>query len=116
MIPIQSTNTILYCIRWHETVRFYTETLGLAINFANDWFVEFTLTEQARLSVADAARATVKSSGGQGLTVTLQVADSRLVHAQLTAAGAGPTPLKKRWGATVFYVTDPEGNRLEFWS
>lgn len=113
---VKRANTILYCRKWQETVRFYADTLGLQPSFSNEWFVEFVLNEGARLSVANAARASIKSSGGQGITVTLQVDDSRLVHAELLTAGASPTPLKKRWGADVFYVTDPEGNRLEFWS
>src|SRR4051794_31270024 len=69
----QTVNTILYCQRWQETVDFYQQCLNLPINFASDWFVEFSLTATARLSVADERRATIKSSTGTGLTLTFQV-------------------------------------------
>ena len=39
------------------------------------------------------------------------------VYAQVLAeVGVDPTPIKELWDSEVFYVTDPEGTRLEFWS
>ena len=113
----RTANTILYCHAWHDTVAFYRDHLGLPITFASDWFVEFALTDTARLSIADEARATIKSSHGTGITITFQVEDADAVWADFNTAGLQPTPCRThRWGARTFYLRDPEGNRLEVWS
>ncbi len=71
----------------------------------------------ARLSVADERRATIKSSAGAGLTLTFQVPEIQAAWQWLDAQGAKPGPLRRHaWGAQVFYLYDPEGHRLEFWS
>ncbi len=116
-LDFKSANTILYCQKWAETVAFYQHRLGLPVTYASDWFVEFKLTEGAYLSVADEARATVKSSSGAGLTVTLQVNDAQQAWQQLHNRGLVPDPVRQHaWGAHVFYFYDPEGHRLEIWS
>ncbi len=115
-MKIKRANTIIYCKRWPETVQFYQQKLALAVTFANDWFVEFRLNDGACLSVANEARASVESSGGQGITVCFQVDDLPAIRQSLIAVGIDPTPIKKLWESNVFYVTDPEGTRLEFWS
>ena len=97
-------------------VAFYHVGLGLRINVQNEWFVEFQLTTSSHLSVADESRATIKSSNGQGITIGLQVADIEAAHARFVAAGLSPTKIRKIWGSAAFYVFDPEGNRIEFWS
>lgn len=108
-------NTILYCRHWSATVAFYRRLLRLPINFENDWFVEFQLNEGAYLSVADASRTSIAAVAGQGITLAWQVSDLAHLHAHLVAAGAQVTPIRRRWGAWVFYCHDPEGHRLEFW-
>src|SRR5262245_8050192 len=114
---LKSTNTILYCQYWSETVDFYQNQLQLPVTFASDWFVEFQLTGAAHLSVADERRATIKSSGGAGLTLTLQVDDADQAWQVLRQRGLTLGPLKNHaWGARVFYFFDPEGHRLEIWS
>jgi catechol-2,3-dioxygenase len=35
---------------------------------------------------------------------------------RLKGAGLNPTEVKEIWGAKAFYIFDPEGNRIEFWS
>lgn len=116
MIEIKTTNTILYCRNWRETVDFYKDQLKLPVTAALDWFVEFELNAGSRLSVADESRASIKSSGGQGVTVTFQVADIEQTQQYLHESGLQPTPIKDHaWGARVMYLYDPEGNRLEFW-
>jgi len=116
LLAPQTANTILYCAGWAETVAFYRDTLGFSVTFANDWFVEFALTDTARLSIADARRATVPS-GGAGITLTLQVADADAAHAACAAAGLSPTPCRRHaWGARAFFLRDPAGHRLEVWS
>lgn len=116
MIDIKTTNTILYCRNWQETVAFYKDQLKLPVTAAFDWFVEFGLNAGARLSVADESRASINSSGGQGVTVTFQVADIEQTRQYLQESGLQPTPIKDHaWGARVMYLHDPEGHRLEFW-
>lgn len=112
-----TANTILYCHNWEATVAFYRDQLGLPVTFASDWFVEFAITESARLSVADERRATIKSGHGAGITLTFQVADADVLWREINSAGLNPTPCRThRWGARTFYLRDPEGNRLEIWS
>ena len=116
LIP-QTVNTILYCRAWTETVAFYRDHLALPITFTSNWFVEFALTDNARLSVADERRATIKSSNGAGITLTFQVDDADRYWATFQESGLQPTPCHTHaWGARTFYLRDPEGNRLEIWS
>ena len=90
--------------------------LGLPELFRNEWFVEFELTKTARLSIADAGRASIESAEGRGMTVTLKVADIRAVHRDLVARGLSPREISAHpWNAELFYVFDPDGNRVEFW-
>lgn len=72
-MDIITANTILYCGKWEETVRFYRDYLNLAVNFSTDWFVEFYLSPTTRISIADEKRARVKSSRGKGITLSLEV-------------------------------------------
>jgi uncharacterized glyoxalase superfamily protein PhnB len=112
-----AANTILYCQAWSETVAFYRDQLGLSVTFSSDWFVEFALTDSARLSIADERRATIKSSHGAGITLTFQVADADALWTEFHSAGLQPTPCRTHaWGARTFYLRDPEGHRLEVWS
>jgi catechol 2,3-dioxygenase-like lactoylglutathione lyase family enzyme len=114
--PFRLSNTILYCERWAETVEFYRRVLALPVNVEKDWFVEFRLTEQSFVSIADAGRASIESSGGRGVTLTLQVDDVRAMHARLVGAGIEAQPVREHpWGALSFFCRDPEGYRLEFW-
>ena len=115
-MKIKSTNTILYCRNWQETVEFYRTGLKLLVLSSNEWFVEFKLNEMSWLSVANEARTSIDSSGGKGITVSLQVADIEQTRNELLEAGVTPTPIKDVWGAKAIYLHDPEGNRLEFWS
>ncbi|RJQ65905.1 MAG: VOC family protein [Desulfobacteraceae bacterium] len=113
---VRATNTILYCRNWQATVRFYREVLGLAVHHALDWFVEFQVTPDSFISVADAARATIAGAQGQGLTLAWQVDELDALHRHLMEAGVAVGPIHSRWGARVFYFHDPEGHRLEAWS
>jgi len=115
-MEITIANTILYCSRWRESVEFYSTGLGLTVLSTRDWFVEFRLNNSARLSIADETRSSIKSAGGMGITVSMAVDDIQSTYATLKKKNLNPTPIKNLWGARVFYLHDPEGNRLEFWS
>ena len=114
---VNRANTILYVRRWKESVAFYRDRLGLEVAFQNDWFVEFCLTPTAFLSVADQSRTTMASGNGKGITLSLQIDGLQAAHRDLTKDGLAPTAIRTQvMGADVFYLTDPEGNRIEFWS
>lgn len=114
-ISIDRANIIFYCHNWQDTVEFYRRQLRLPVDFENDWFVEFRLTEGSYLSIADSRRATIRPVHGQGVTLTLRVPDINAAHADLQGRGVEMTPIRRNWGALVFYCHDPEGHRLEFW-
>jgi predicted enzyme related to lactoylglutathione lyase len=115
-VKIKSTNTILYCTNWEQTVEFYRTGLKLPVLSSTEWFVEFKLNAMSRISVADEARTSIRSSSGNGITVSLQVDDIEQTRTELMEAGIATTPIKEVWGSKVIYIHDPEGNRLEFWS
>ena len=113
---ITRVNTILYCRHWRECVTFY-EGMGLARNFSSDWLIEFRLNESACLSVADEARASIKSGFGLSITITLQVDDVESIWHHLCALQYTPEAIAEHaWNARRFFLFDPEGNRIEFWS
>lgn len=114
---IRAINTILYCNRWQETVFFYRNILGFPVTFENDWFVEFKITANSRLSVANEQRASVKSAGGRGLTLAFQVDEADAIWQSLMARGINVGKIADHpWGGRAFFLFDPDGNRLEVWS
>lgn len=116
-LTVDRANTIVYCSRWQECVVFYRDGLGLEIVFNNDWFVEFSLNCVSRLSIADARRASIESAEGRGITVSLKVRDILAAHQEVLERGLSPGKVKRHaWGADVFHLRDPDGNRIEFWS
>jgi catechol 2,3-dioxygenase-like lactoylglutathione lyase family enzyme len=115
-VRIDRVNTVLYCDEWAPTVAFYRDTLGFDVVHEKDWFVEFRLTDDAFLSVADARRTTIEAVGGKGITLTLHTDALADTKAVLDGLGIPTTPMTRRWGADVFYCHDPEGHRIEFWS
>ncbi|BAN04369.1 VOC family protein [Ilumatobacter coccineus] len=114
--PIRSSNTILYCDAWLDVVAFYRDRLGLRTTMERDWFVEFELHPGARVSVADASRATVAAGTGQGVTLSVGVDDIAAARAWLHSTGIDVPAPTMRWGAHQFFIHDPAGNRIEFWS
>ena len=116
-MDIQIASTIFYCRKFEETVVFYRESIGLKVTAAKSWFVEFELNEAARLAIADAGRASVGAIGGRGVTLTLKVEDIGKLRTRLIGENldAGPV-MDHPWGARVFHIRDPEGNRIEFWT
>jgi catechol 2,3-dioxygenase-like lactoylglutathione lyase family enzyme len=114
-MKLQRTNTILYCHWWAETVAFYQDTFGFRINYQNDWLVEFELTPDSYLSIANESRATIHSVEGQGITLTWQVPGIEEAYPSLVSQNTPLTPITKKWGSQVFYLHDPEGHRIELW-
>jgi catechol 2,3-dioxygenase-like lactoylglutathione lyase family enzyme len=104
------------------SVRFYRDVLGF--QFQGFWDpVSKTASqdwrgpggpEYAELRVG-AARiglmpAPDKSQPSGRVEMALHVDDARQDHARIKAAGAAPTELAQQaWGATAFFVTDPDG-------
>ena len=116
VLDVRRTNTILYCRRWRETIRFYRDGLKFPISYATDWLVEFRLTDDSYISLADETRATIPSARGAGMTLSWQVDDADEMHRCVAALGMAPGPIQKKWNASVFYFRDPEGHRIELWS
>ncbi|MGB5984892.1 MAG: VOC family protein [Desulfobacterales bacterium] len=113
---LMTSNMILYCEQWRKTVEFYRDRLQLPVLFSTDWFVEFRLNAMSRLSIADEKRATIRSAGGEGITLALEVDDIEICREQTEKAGLKPTQIKTHhWDARVFYLFDPEGHRIEIW-
>lgn len=111
-----TANMILYCKNWEKTVKFYREGLSLPVNFINNWFVEFCLTENSRLSIANEQMSTIKSSADKGITIALQVKDIDIAWETAMKKKLAPTIIKSHpWNAKIFYLLDPEGHRLEIW-
>ena len=113
---IHRTNTILYCNRWETTVKFYRDRVKLPVLLQKAWFVEFQLTDNSCLSVADAARTSIGSAGGAGVTLSWSVEDIDAAHGRMLADGIDVSPFMVTWGARAFYLFDPEGNRVESWA
>ncbi len=113
---IKAANTILYCSKWEETVRFYRDQLRLTVSFSTDWFVEFSLNAASRLSIVEEKRASIKTSRGKGITLSWEVDRVERVWADVQKNGLEPTAIQKHhWGARFFFLFDPEGHRIEFW-
>ncbi len=110
-------NVILYCARWHETVRFYRDTIGFPARMMCDWLVAFDVAPNVHLSVADESATSIKSAGGAGITVTFKVPDVHGAWRRLTDKGVKVGAIRHSClGGEAFFLHDPEGNRLEFWS
>lgn len=111
-----TTNMILYCKNWDKTVQFYRYALALEATFSSDWFIEFSLNEKSRISIADQSRSSMKCTGQKGITITLQVRNIDDIWNDFNEKNLEPTPIKIHpWNARAFYVFDPEGHRIEIW-
>lgn len=115
-MKFKTANTILYCRNWGKTVELYRDHLKLPVTFETDWFVEFRINQAARLSIADETRASIKSSHGAGVTLSLEVENVDKAWETTKRSKLKPTAVNKHsWGARVFYLFDPEGHRIEIW-
>jgi catechol 2,3-dioxygenase-like lactoylglutathione lyase family enzyme len=113
---LTTANVILYCRQWDQTVCFYRDQLKLPVLFSTDWFVEFRLNSVSRVSIADEKRCSIKSCGGHGVTLALEVEDIAAMRQNMDQIGLKPTSISEHpWNAMVFYLFDPEGHRIEIW-
>ncbi len=113
---ILRTNTILYCRHWQPTVVFYRDVLKLTVNHETDWMVEFRLSDNSYLSIADTERATVGHAKGQGITLSFQIHDVNRIKSQLKRLGIETSDTRLVWGRQAFYINDPDGHRIELWA
>mgnify|MGYP000356767309 CR=1 FL=1 len=113
---IRRSNTILYCRKWAAVVAFYRDVLALPVHLATDWFVEFQVAGGAFVSIADEGRASIKSTGGGGVTLSFHVGDVDAWHRRLGRLGVAVGRIRHHWGARAFFLRDPEGHRIEIWS
>lgn len=115
-MEIKSQNTIVYCEKWDETLDFYKNKLDFPVGFSTSWFVEFIINTGARLSIANPGRTRISSAHGQGLTLSFEVPSIEKAHSHMVKKGLKPSPVTAHpWNADVFYIHDPERNRIEFW-
>lgn len=83
----------------------------------HDWYVEFRVTTDSSLSIADAARATIPDAGGLGITLSWRVADLSATRKRLVDHDLAPSDIRIVGdAAAAFYLADPEGHRIEVWS
>ncbi len=117
-MKILAANTILYCRNWEQSRHFYRDVLKLDISFQKDeWFIEFSVNGAAHLSIADAKRCTIAPGDGVGITLSFFVQDLQAVHALFNGHNISTTEIRAQgWRAPYFYVHDPEGTRIEFWT
>ena len=110
-------NTILYCKKWEETLRFYRVLLDDPGDPVTDWFVEFSINTTARISIADERCASIKSANGKGITLSIRIDNIDRQWDRLHRSGLTPDKIRFHpWGAKVFYLFDPEGHRIEMWT
>ncbi len=117
-MKILAANTILYCRHWERSRHFYRDVLKLDISFQkDDWFMEFSVNGAAHVSIADATRCTIAPGDGAGLTFSFFVEDLPAVHVLFAGHKIATTEIRAQgWRAPYFYVHDPEGTRIEFWT
>lgn len=115
VVQLEKTNTILYCHRWSETVKFYRDLLALPVSLETDWFVEFLLTDGSFVSIADAKRASIEAVDGQGITLSWQTRQIDQIQMLIRSLGVVSTDIQTKWNSRLFYFHDPEGHRIEFW-
>lgn len=109
------SNTILYCSWFEKTVLFYRDILKLSVHHQTTWLVEFLLFDNTFLSVADAKRTSIRSSNGDGVTISLKVKELELAHEYLSKKVSDVSEIKEIWGSMAFYLYDPDGHRIEIW-
>lgn len=100
---------------WERAIRFYTETLGIALASRHDAFGWAELdTGEAKLALERVAAGDAEHEAlvGRFLGVSLAVADVHAAHDRLVAAGVEflEPPARMPWGGVLAHLRDPDGN------
>jgi len=114
---VTSLHTVLFCRKWHESVVFYRDVLGLPVLEEREGFVEFQVNALSRIGLLRKDRSSRPADRPGQALLSLRVPDVQDAHKQLANRLPDlPAVREHPWGAWVFELTDPEGRRLEFWS
>ena len=93
-----------------RAIAFYRDAIGLTLGFHSDAMADFS---EAGLVLDQLPAGEMVSPG---LIVGLAVVDVDETYAELHQRGVvadGP-PTNQPWGVRNFYISDPDGNQLEF--
>ncbi len=100
--------------------QFYTEHLGFAVKFENEWFVllERDGRELAFMQPDLDFQAPIfrNAHDANGMWITIEVENVEAEHARLNDAGIGiAVSLRtEEWGETHFSIVDPNGIGIDF--
>jgi predicted enzyme related to lactoylglutathione lyase len=102
---------------WKRAIRFYSETLGMAIAYRSDemgWAQMAPGEGQLALERIDPSDQEGRALVGRFVGVSLQVPDIFATHKALTERGVVfvAPPEKQPWGGVLAHFRDPDGNVL----
>ena len=104
---------------WHRAVRFYTETLGLALAYSSEALGWAELDTGACHLALEKARSETEQEVDESLVgrfvgVSLAVDDVFATHERLRARGVEfvAPPEQMPWGGVLAHFRDPDGNVL----
>ena len=111
------TNVRVFVIDWSRSIRFYTETLEMAVAYRNDergWAEMATGESHLALERVDASDAEGRALVGRFLGVSLHVPDILAAYESLAARGVQfvAPPETQPWGGVLAHLRDPDGNIL----
>ena len=111
------SNVRVFVTDWQRAIRFYTQTLGMAIAYRSDemgWAQMDTGECHLALESVDLSDSESRELVGRFVGVSLLVADIFATHTFLAARGVefvGP-PEKQTWDGVLAHLRDPDGNIL----
>ena len=107
----------IFVTDWDRALRFYSETLGMRVEFAGSEMGWAELdTGEARLALEriDAGDEEARELVGRFVAVSLEVADIQERYKSLVAKGVEflAPPEHQAWGGVLAHFRDPDGNVL----
>jgi lactoylglutathione lyase len=110
-------NVRVFVTDWRRAIRFYTDTLDMAVAHRNDdigWAQMATGEGQLSLERVDVSDDEGRALIGRFVGVSLEVADIFATHKFLAARGVEfvSPPEKQPWGGVLAHLRDPDGNIL----
>ena len=111
------SNVRVFVTDWPRAMRFYTDTLEMAVASRNDemgWAQMATGESHLAVERVDASDSEGRALVGRFVGVSLEVADIFATHEVLAARGVQfvAPPEKQPWGGTLAHLCDPDGNIL----